>query len=108
MFAENTLSMKKILFEYVPLFFAFIGIILCSIIFKQMFIKTLPVCVSLVVMLLSARADRWCFILGSINSVIYIIGYVMEGIYGRDSLSHLHLGVLDLGVSGCVSSCASQ
>jgi nicotinamide mononucleotide transporter PnuC len=47
-----------------------------------MFIKVLPLFFSLLIMLLNSRANRIGFILGSINSCIYIIGYLMEGVYG--------------------------
>ncbi len=73
---------KKLIYEDLPSLITFVAIVICAVIFKQLFIKTLPVCVSIVVMLLSARADRLNFIIASLNSVIYIIGYVMEGVYG--------------------------
>lgn len=73
---------KKIYTEYIPLILAFIGILVCSIIFKQDIIKTIPVCFSLVIVLINSRANRFGFLLGSINCCIYIVGYFMEGIYG--------------------------
>ena len=53
-----------------------------SILFKQMFIKVLPCYISLVVMLLQARANKYCFLLGALNSVIYAVGYYFEKVYG--------------------------
>lgn len=73
---------KAILFEYIPMAVTGVIILVCAIIFKQMFIKVLPLFFSLLIMLLNARANRIGFILGSINSCIYIIGYLMEGVYG--------------------------
>jgi len=73
---------KAILFEYIPMALTGIGILICAIIFKQMVIKVLPLFFSLLIMLLNSRANRIGFILGSINSCIYIIGFVMEGVYG--------------------------
>ncbi len=73
---------KAILFEYLPMAVTGIGILVCAIIFKQMFIKVLPLFFSLIIMLFNSRANRIGFILGSINSCIYIIGYLMEGVYG--------------------------
>ena len=73
---------KSLLFEYVPMFVTAIGILACAIVFKQMFIKVLPLFFSLVIMLLNSRANRIGFLLGAINSVIYIVGYIMEGVYG--------------------------
>lgn len=74
---------KKIFSEYTPMLITFIGIVVSSIIFKQDFIKTLPCCITLVVMLLNSRANRLGFILAIINSFIYIIGYFLEGVYGQ-------------------------
>ena len=73
---------KAILFEYLPMVITGISILACAIVFKQMFIKVLPLFFSLLIMLLNSRANRIGFILGSINSCIYIIGYLMEGVYG--------------------------
>ena len=73
---------KAILFEYLPMAVTGIIILVCAIVFKQMFIKVLPLFFSLLIMLLNSRANRIGFILGAINSCIYIIGYLMEGVYG--------------------------
>ena len=73
---------KAILFEYLPMAATGIIILVCAIVFKQMFIKVLPLFFSLLIMLLNSRANRIGFILGAINSCIYIIGYLMEGVYG--------------------------
>ena len=74
---------RKIFGEYIPMLITFIGILVSAIIFKQDFIKTLPCCISLVVMLLNSKANRLGFILAIINSFIYIIGYFLEGVYGQ-------------------------
>ena len=73
---------KAILFEYLPMAVTGIGILVCAIIFEQMFIKVLPLFFSLLIMLLNSRANRIGFLLGALNSCIYIIGYLMEGVYG--------------------------
>ena len=73
---------KVILTEYVPLIIAFISTTLCAIIFKQDLVKTIPVCFSLVIVLLSARANKICYLLGATNCLINIVGYLMEGLYG--------------------------
>ena len=73
---------KAILFEYIPMAITGVIILVCAIIFKQMFIKVLPLFFSLLIMLLNSRANRIGFLLGAINSCIYIIGYLMEGVYG--------------------------
>lgn len=73
---------KTILFEYLPMAVTGIIILVCAIAFKQMIIKVLPLFFSLLIMLLNSRANRIGFLLGAINSCIYIIGYLMEGVYG--------------------------
>ena len=73
---------KVILFEYLPMAMTGICILICAIVFQQMFIKVLPLFFSLLIMLLNSRANRIGFILRAINSCIYIVGYLMEGVYG--------------------------
>lgn len=73
---------KAILFEYLPMAITGITILACAIVFEQMFIKVLPLFFSLLIMLFNSRANRIGFLLGAINSCIYIIGYLMEGVYG--------------------------
>ncbi len=73
---------KAIVFEYLPMALTGVGILICAILFEQMFIKVLPLFFSLLIMLLNSRANRIGFLLGAINSCIYIIGYLMEGVYG--------------------------
>lgn len=76
------ITKKQLLTEYLPLAIAFISIITCSIIFKQDLIKTIPVCFSLIIVLLSSHANKICYLMGAGNCLIYIVGYLMEGLYG--------------------------
>ncbi len=78
----NNKTVKKIFMDYVPMAITAIGILVCAIVFEQMFIKVLPLFFSLIIMLLNAKANRIGFLLGALNSCIYIIGYFMEGVYG--------------------------
>ncbi len=73
---------KVLLTEYLPLIISFISIISCSIAFKQDLVKTMPVCFSLLIVLLSSRANKICYLMGAFNCIIYIVGYFMEGLYG--------------------------
>ena len=73
---------KAILFEYLPMAVTGIGILVCAIVFQQMIIKVLPLFFSLLIMLLNSRANRIGFILGAINSCIYIIGTVASTVFG--------------------------
>ena len=68
--------------DYAIAILAFAGILCTSIIFKQMFIKVLPLFFSLAIMLVNAHANRIGFLLGAINALIYIIGYMGEKLYG--------------------------
>ena len=72
----------KIKFDYVIIAVYVILLTVLSIVFKQMFIKVLPCYISLVVMLLQARANKYCFLLGALNSIIYAVGYYFEKVYG--------------------------
>ncbi len=68
-------------FDVLPIVFFMPAIIVCAAVFGQKFIKVLPVVVSLFVVLLSAHANRYTFLIGAVNSVIYSIGYIMEHLY---------------------------
>lgn len=72
---------KKIITELLPIVITGVLLIVCGIVFKQKFIKLLPTLVSLVVMILSARVNRFAFLLGGLNSVLYSVGYFMERLY---------------------------
>ena len=76
--------MKKnvVLFELIPILVTLAGILGFGIAYGQVAVKLAPVCVSLVVMLFNSRANRWGFILGGLNSILYAVGYFMEGLYG--------------------------
>ena len=76
--------MKKnvVLFELIPILVTLAGILGFGIAYGQVAVKLAPVCGSLVVMLFNSRANRWGFILGGLNSILYAVGYFMEGLYG--------------------------
>ena len=79
----NKLFTKKfVFFEFLPILITFGCILGFGIYYKQMFIKLLPVCISLCVMLLNSRANRWGFLVGGLNSIIYAVGYALEGLFG--------------------------
>lgn len=73
---------KFVAFELIPVLVAFSLIAGLGAYYGQMLIKILPVCISLVVVLLSARANRYTFLLGAANSVLYMAGYFLEKLYG--------------------------
>ncbi len=56
-------------------------IIVFGIIFKQPFIKMLPFLISIFVMMLQGKANRYGFLTGALNSIIYIYVYWLLGAY---------------------------
>ena len=73
---------KKVIFDYIPMAIVGCALIVSAILTNQRFIKLLPTLITLVVMLLNAKANRFGFLLGGINCLIYVIGYFMESLYG--------------------------
>ena len=72
---------KDNLFVFICAAVTFIGVLSTAVIFKQNPIKTLPLFISLIVMLLQARVSRYAFLIGGLNSILYAISYVMMGLY---------------------------
>ena len=75
------LKKRDIFIDYLPILFTATLIIVFSVARQQTFLKTLPTLITLIVQLLLARANRFAFLLGSANSVIYGISYFDEGLY---------------------------
>lgn len=75
------MKIKKLFIDYIPMVCAAILIITFSLIKEQSFIKTLPTLITLVVQILLARANRFAFLLGGINALLYGISYFDEGLY---------------------------
>ena len=71
---------KIFLVDTLPMILAGAGILFFSILNKQHPIKTLPTLISLAVMLLAARANRYSYLLGATNVLLYTVGYFMEGL----------------------------
>lgn len=76
-------------FDIVLISVVFVAILFCGIWFKQSWIRTLPCLVTLVVLLLSAHANRWGYLLGGLNSIFYAIGYIQLRVYGQAALALL-------------------
>ncbi len=78
----NTKITKKELFiDYIPTVLAAVLISVFAILKEQTFLKTLPTLITLVVMIMSVRANRYAFLLGASNCVLYTIAYMGEGLY---------------------------
>ena len=65
----------------IVIFLTFIAIISSSIAVKQPFIRTLPLIISLFVMLFQADANRYGYIAGGLNSLLYAWIYLRLGLY---------------------------
>ena len=63
-------------------FVTFLLITVTGIIFRQVWYRILPLYISLFVMLLQTRANRYAFLLGGLNSILYaIVGFSLK-LYG--------------------------
>ena len=65
-----------------PILITFVCLLVCTAVFGQLFIKVLPCFISLIVLMLSAQANRISFVIGAANCIIYSIGFVMESLWG--------------------------
>lgn len=72
---------KDNLFVLICAAITFVCVLSAAITFRQHPLKTLPLFVSLVVMLLQARVSRYAFLLGGLNSVLYALSYSLMGLY---------------------------
>ncbi len=59
----------------------FVCIITCGIIFKTAPIKVIPLCISCVIMFLQANVNRYAFLLGGLNSLIYAASSISMKLY---------------------------
>jgi nicotinamide mononucleotide transporter PnuC len=64
-------------------------IISCGIIFKTHPIKVLPLCISCFVMFLQARVNRYAFLLGGLNSIIYAFTNITMKMYSSAASAFL-------------------
>ena len=76
------MNKKRFFTETLPITITFTALLVCGIVFKQKFIKILPLFISLVVMLLNSKVSKIAFIIGGTNAFIYSFGHYMEGLYG--------------------------
>ena len=72
---------KRLIIDYLPAMLTAVLIIVFSYLRQQTFIKTLPTLVTLVVQILLSYANRFGFLLGGINALVYGISYFDEGLY---------------------------
>ncbi len=58
------------------------GITVTGIVFRQSFLRILPLYISLVISLLQSRVNRYASLMGGFNSLLYALVYVYYGLYG--------------------------
>lgn len=75
------ITKKELFIDYIPTILVGIMIIAFAIRNGQTVIKTLPTLITLVVLIMSVRANRYAFLVGASNCVLYTIAYVSEGVY---------------------------
>ncbi|MBE6553056.1 MAG: nicotinamide mononucleotide transporter [Ruminococcaceae bacterium] len=77
----HTFPPRKLWVDYLPMLLTACFIIYFAVAREQSFIKTLPTLITLVVQLLLVRVNRYAFLLGGTNALIYGISYFSEGLY---------------------------
>ena len=72
---------RKIFIDYIPMALTAVLIITFAIINKQSFIMTLPTLVTLIVQIMVVRANRYAFLVGGTNALLYAIAPWTEKLY---------------------------
>ena len=67
--------------QYAMIGITFISYIVCWIFLRVSFVKILPLFVSLFVVMLQAKVNRFGYLLGGLNSILYAIIYISAGVY---------------------------
>ena len=78
---KRSIDKREIWIDYIPMLLTAVLIVYFAIIREQSFIKTLPTLITLVVQLLLVHANRFAFLLGGTNALLYGISYYSEGLY---------------------------
>ena len=76
---KNKLREKPILFILAPI--TAVAITVTGIIWRQDFIRILPLYFSLIIMFLNSKANRYALLLGGLNSILYTFTYIYLGLY---------------------------
>lgn len=80
---------KKNGFLYLMVAAAFLGITVTGVVYGCPVYRIIPLCVSLVVMILQTRANRMSFLLGGVNALYYAVVYFSLKLYGMSLYSLL-------------------
>jgi nicotinamide mononucleotide transporter PnuC len=71
----------KLIFDYALMLAVAAMIIVFAVLREQSIIKTLPTLITLAVQMLLVKANRFAFLLGGINAMLYGVAYFTEGLY---------------------------
>lgn len=77
-----THQLSKRLVFLVPIFATAALITAAGLYFHQDFFRILPLYVSLFVLIFSAKVNRYAFLIGGLNSILYAAVYFAYGLYG--------------------------
>ena len=77
-----THQLSKRLVFLVPVFATAALITVAGLYFHQDFFRILPLYVSLFVLIFSAKVNRYAFLIGGLNSILYAAVYFAYGLYG--------------------------
>ncbi|MBQ9805926.1 MAG: nicotinamide mononucleotide transporter [Clostridia bacterium] len=72
---------SKQIFDYLLMAAVAVMIIVFAVLRGQSFLKTLPTLITLAVQMLLVNANRYAFLLGGANALLYGISYLSEGLY---------------------------
>ncbi len=76
-----TVTKREIFADYIPMAATALCILYFAIVRQQPFIQAFPLLVSLYVQYLTAHANRWSFVIGGTNAIVYAIGFMMLRTY---------------------------
>lgn len=94
-FGGDAMNKFKPTADNIILAVTYVSILITGIIFKQPFYRILPLFISGIVMFLQSYANRYGYLLGGINAVIYTVAF-------------MHLGAYATAISGLVISFPMQ
>ena len=81
--------MKNKISKFIVVGITFCLIVAAAIIYKQEFIRTLPLLISLFIVLFQAEGNRYAYIAGAINSLVYTYVFIKIGILASAASSAL-------------------
>jgi nicotinamide mononucleotide transporter PnuC len=72
---------REAIFRYTTLSVTFVALLISFITLNIPFLKILPLFISLIVMLMQSNVNRYGYLLGGVNSILYAVIYVSAGVY---------------------------